>query len=644
MCGIAGIVGPQSDRVGRTWLEETLAALHHRGPDGSGLWSDEDAALGHTRLAIRDLSDAASQPMRSISGRSLITYNGELYGYDATERTLCESGLRLRTSSDTEILLEALDRWGADGLTRFNGMFAVGFWHAGERTLTLARDPVGIKPLYFAKLGESLAFCSELRPLVSLPGLDRRLDHDALHLGLILGVIPAPWTLVRGIRQLLPGHALRWRDGQVRMHRFARPIGEPDPDLVERLASSSEERERALEELLDEAVRDQLVSDVPLGVLLSGGVDSSLIASFAAARVQRVKTFSVIHANPAYDERDEARAVSRHLGTDHVELELPEEGLSEAEFLGLVDHHGDPFADSSSLPTRRLAREVRRHVTVALSGDGGDELFAGYPRYRIASMLDALARAPHWLTRSVGHAAATLAGVTPGRGRQLFRRGSRALLASARPPHERAFATRTWFWGDELARVLLPTVQTKANPLRDLVKQRAVAGYPPERPEGCHRLEQHVVLPDDMLTKVDRMTMAESLEIRPPLLDLRVTAYAAALPFQDKIAHGEGKAILKRIARRRVPSWVIDRPKKGFALPLLDFGGDLLADQTHEILAAPSSPLRALFTPAALAAFGLEFHRRGDGALPEDSAYRRMHRQWLLVLLARAIERLGVEV
>lgn len=523
------------------------------------------------------------------------------------------------------------------------GMFAVALWRVDRRELTLARDHVGIKPLYVAELGQSLAFASELKPLLTLAGVDRRIDHEGLGLGLTLGVLPAPWTLARGVRQLEPGEALRWRDGVSRRWRYSARIGVPAERERDAMPRTAQGRERALEDLLATCVRDQLVSDVPLGVLLSGGVDSSLIASFAAAEVRGVKTFSIVHPDPAYDERHAARAVARHLGTEHIELELRGGEMSEDELFGVVDHHGDPFADSSSLPTRRLAREVRRHVTVALSGDGGDELFAGYPRYPLSRLIDGLARLPGPLLRVGGACSAGLARHADSRLTQPSRRIARALLVSARNPAERALATKTWFWPDELADLLQPAFTAGLDGLLPrLVAERSVAGFPPQRPDGLHRLEQHLVLPDDMLTKVDRMTMAESLEIRPPLLDQRVTRFAAALPLADKLDGREGKAILKRIARRRVPPEVIDRPKKGFALPLIDYGGDVLAHHTERALCAPDAPLRGLFRPPVLATLRREFERRGDGVLPEDSAYRRRHRQYLLVLLNLTLERHGL--
>jgi len=392
------------------------------------------------------------------------------------------------------------------------------------------------------------------------------------------------------------------------------------------------EQDHELERLLLEAVGNQLQADVPVGVLLSGGVDSSLVAAAAARKVGRINTFSVVHRDPRYDERKPARAVAEHLGSNHTEIELPSAGLSEAELDELVRHHGDPFADSSSLPTRRLANEVRKHVTVALSGDGGDELFAGYARYQQNQWVAQLAFAPDAALSSIlkgyGHLPAAAA--------QRTRRLARAASLAQRPRAERAVGTVVFMWPDEQNHKLLQAIAPNA--LAELVTQRGMNDALLDLGDACHRMEQHLILPDDMLTKVDRMTMAASIEIRPPLLDDALVQFAAGLPISSKIHRGEGKAILKRLARQWVPPWVVDRPKMGFAIPLQDFGGKVLADATREALESAASPLRRLFKPESLREFTTEFARQGEGVTPEDSPFRRSQRQWQLVVLARSLQ------
>jgi len=612
-----------------------LRALRHRGPDAQAVASLDGAVLGHTRLAIIDLSPAGAQPMTSASARSVLAYNGEVYNTAALRARL--GGAPLRGHSDTELVLECLERDGLAALPVLNGMFALAWWRKDTRCLVLARDRTGIKPLYVAELQGAVAFCSELRPLMTVAGVDRRLDPAALQLYLALGMVPAPMTLWRGIRQLEPGEVLTVDSaGLVARSRLAEPIGAWHP---ERAPSDPAD----LPTLLQTCVTDQLVADVPVGVLLSGGVDSSLVAAAAARSVGTVRTFSVVHSDPRYDERTAARAVARHIGSDHVELEMPAGGLTDAELDDLVDHHGDPFADSSSLPTRRLAQLVRRHVTVALSGDGGDELFAGYPRYRENGWVAAAARAGSWANAAVGGLATTATrmarGSDPIRGR--LRRAARLFGLARRSAAERAVGTLTYYWPAEANAMLRPAYQAPPDQVETLVRGRAIAGLDPALPEGCHRLEQRLVLPDDMLVKVDRMTMAESLEIRPPLLDDRMVAFAEALPLRHKWHRGQGKWVLKELARRWVPAWVIDRPKQGFAVPLLQFGGEVLRERTRWALQGSDSPLRVLFEPAALAALQTEFATVGEGWRPEDSPFRRAHRQWTLVVLATALHRRG---
>jgi asparagine synthase (glutamine-hydrolysing) len=639
MCGIVGIAGSAATGLGEAWVRGVVATgLQHRGPDGSGVWVGENAVLGHTRLAILDLSPAGAQPMASASGRTLLTYNGEVYRADELARRI--PGVAWRGHSDTEIIAEHVERAGTAGLEDLHGMFALATWDLQAQRLTLARDRAGIKPLYWAQVGDGVAFSSELAPLCDLQGVDKTLDREALALYLSLGCIPAPWTICQGIRQLEPGYALILQPrSPPRIERFASPLGEPALAAL----SDPHEEDEALEAAILAAVGDQLAADVPVGVLLSGGVDSGVVAAAAARKTGRIKTFSIVHQDPRYDERIHARAIARHLGTDHTELEMPPGGMTRDELETLVDHHGDPFGDSSSLPTARLARLVREHVTVALSGDGGDEVFAGYPRYWQNDVVRHLARLPGPVRRvflqGYGAVGPRLASE---RWRSPLRRVARAMQAAGRGPGEQALSTLTFFWPDEQAELLRPDRCCDADILERLVAARAPAGRDPAEPDACHRLEQRLVLPDDMLTKVDRMSMAASIEIRPPLLDDRIAQFAAGLPIGRKMHGREGKAILRALARRWLPPSTVDRPKMGFALPLLDFGGAVLADATRWALESADSPLRQVFLPEALSALAREFARLGDGIHPEDSAFRRAHRQWLLVVLALSLQRRGV--
>lgn len=647
MCGIIGIAGAWANTdQAMAWLQDGLAALAPRGPDASSFWQGQGVLLGHRRLSIRDLSPTGAQPMPSASSQSTIVYNGELYGFSALAADLAAQGWQPRGHSDTELIVEQLDRLLARGaaaelpqhVQQHNGMFAWAHWHAPSKTLYLARDRAGIKPLYVAQAPGLLAFCSEPAPLLRLPWVDRSLDPAALSLYLALGNLPAPFSLAQGVRQLLPGAiaAFEPQTGLRTLGQLEWPAVAVDPLLVGRRADEQ------LEQAVLAAVERQLVSDVPVGVLLSGGVDSSVVAAAAAKLRGPVKTFSVVHSDPRYDERHAAQAVARHIGSQHTELHLPPGGLTQAELDQLLDRTGDPFADSSALPMGRLARLVRDHVTVALSGDGGDEVFAGYPRYLIADRLLKIQAIPGVFRRTAlrawGMAAPHLGHPRVlGSGRRL----ARALQASLMTPARQAVATTTLFWPEESAQLIHPGFADRTALDRHLGLLGAEGEWIADS-AAVNRLEQRLVLPDDMLVKVDRMAMAASLEVRPPLLDDELLALAARLPWSERFGRGEGKVALKRLARRWVPPQVVDRPKQGFALPLRDFGGALLQDLTRWALASAESPLQRLFTGPALRRLQGEFDRRGDGLDPEDSEFRRIHRQWALVLLALSLQRSGI--
>ncbi len=637
MCGIFGIVGPEADRTTDRQVENTLDLLSHRGPDERGIWRDNGIILGHTRLSILDLSSTGAQPMISASGDTVIAYNGEIYGYGNLARDLASSGKSLRGTSDTEIVLESLELYGNEKLHAFNGMFGLAHWRRREQELLLARDDIGIKPLYYAALADSLIFCSELTPILRLDPVARDLDTEALGLYMTLGMVPAPWTIARSVRQLMPGERLvRNRDGSLLRTR-SKLTGR-----VSTLPKDTSELDQQLKRLIIGATADQLIADVPVGVLLSGGVDSSVVAAAAARSTDQLRTFSVIHDNPMYDEREFARGVASHIGSKHTEIEMPTGGLTTDELDGLVKHHGDPFADSSSLPTRRLAKEVRRHVTVALSGDGGDELFCGYPRYWQGNLVNGISKLPtaaRWAGLQGLRLATKLA---PASRRGLPRRAARAFSLASRPEYERAIGTICYFWPDEQRKLFQPAYRSPFGSLGSLIADRSRAGIPSDTAEGCHFMEQQLVLPDDMLVKVDRMSMAESLEVRPVLLDNRIVDFSRQLPMKHKLSGKEGKLVLKRIARDWVPPWVVDRPKKGFAVPLLDFGGQVLADATRWSLESHESPGRSLLTNEAAKALAAEFQRRGDGQDPEDSAFRRSQRQWTITVLSLALSELRI--
>jgi asparagine synthase (glutamine-hydrolysing) len=640
MCGIAGILCPPGERhplrarLGEE-LDRLASSLSHRGPDAAGTFQSHSAGIAHTRLAIIDLSEAGAQPMHTPDRDQVISYNGEIYNFAELRDELEAQGELFVGGSDTEVILRLLAREGEAALARFDGMFALGLLdvHSGE--LLLARDRSGQKPVYYAPIeGGGWAFASELSPLLRVPGVDRGIDPEGLSHLLTFGLIPAPYTLRTGIRQLLPGSFVRLRAGHSpRSGRFVELPGPRGPQLSGDVESLSHD----LEAVLSDAVRAHLVADVPVGALLSGGVDSSVVSALAARHVGRLETFCVVHSDPAYDESQAARAVAEAIGSVHHEIELSDSPLSEDELTQLVDHHGDPFADSSSLAVMRVSREMRRHVTVALSGDGGDEVFAGYPRFAQLRMLCGLARLPR-TGLALGRG---LAGQFPG---QRPRQVARSLHVAQMPLARRMVAFTNLFWPEEQHELLRPefAVADAGDTLDRLLADRGAA-LEADPVASAHWLEQSLVLPDDMLTKVDRMSMISALEVRPPLLAGKVLDFAARLPFEVKHSGLTGKLVLRALARRLVPPWVIDRPKKGFAIPLEVHGGAVLEDASRFALESHESPLRAVFREPALERLGTALSLQGEGRHPEDSPMRRIHRRWLLLLLARVLMSQGVE-
>ncbi len=598
MCGIAGFLDSRGDR-GPGELSrlagEMADSLAHRGPDDRGVWVDAAAgiALGHRRLAVIDLSPQGAQPMLSASGRWVIVYNGEIYNYRRLREQLPGPW---RGSSDTEVILAAVERWGVAGtLERLNGMFALALWDQRERRLYLARDRLGEKPLYYGWMGDCFLFASELKALRRHPCFQGRVDRDVLQLYMRHNYVPCPYSIYRGIRKLPPGTLLRpespgeypdprpyWSARRAAEEGQLRPLALPAPELVDRL-----------EALLREAVAMRMVADVPLGAFLSGGIDSSTIVALMQAQSPRpVKTFSIGFHQQRYDEAPYAREVARRLGTDHTELYVsPRQTLEVIPRLARI--YDEPFADSSQVPTFLVSQLARSQVTVSLSGDAGDELFGGYDRYFWGRRIwDRAGPLPYRLRR-------LLAG--------MLRRTPPALLSALLAP----------------LRPLLPAEITSRRPAE--IAQR-IAGYLCEpRAEGMYlglishwRPDDGVVpgavepptvhndpgqwaaladftarmmffdlvgyLPDDILVKVDRAAMAVSLETRIPLLDHRLVEFAWRVPLEFKIRQGRGKWLLRQVLYRYLPPRIMERPKKGFGVPIDHWLRGPLRDWARELL------------------------------------------------------------
>lgn len=579
MCGIAGIAvwAPVPDLVQR--VAAMAQQLRHRGPDGAGAWHDAEHGIGfgHRRLAIIDLSPAGHQPMTSASGRFVIAYNGEIYNYAAIRAELAGAGRApvWRGHSDTEALLAGFEAWGIEAtLRRTVGMFAMAVWDREARALTLARDRLGEKPLYYGAIGGRLHFASELKALRCDPQGAPAIDPDAVAAFMRFGYVPTPLSIYRGIHKLPAGHWLTLRsptdDAAPQPYWSADAAASPD-ERARWAGRSDAELLEALHERLGEAVALQMVSsDVPIGAFLSGGVDSSAIVALMQARSDRpVRTFTIGFDDAAFDEAPHARAVARHLGTDHTELRVDARAALDliAELPAIYD---EPFGDSSQIPTTLVARMTRRHVTVSLSGDGGDELFAGYPRYPTTAALWQRAGRHGPALRGV---AAQLLGSLSARswdrvlaclprGRMAALNGRRLhRLAQMLPAQDlgEAYLRLMSHWQPE-QRVVPAAVDARAGPRRWAGGDSPIA--------AMRRWDLGQYLPDDLLVKVDRAAMSASLESRAPFLDHRVVELALALPERVLVRDGSGKWLLRQLLDRYVPRALIERPKAGFEVPL----------------------------------------------------------------------------
>jgi len=599
MCGLTGFWDRRAamarEALARQ-VERMSDTLERRGPDDSGAWVDEACgiALGFRRLAIVDLSPTGHQPMLSADGRFVVAYNGEVYNFRELRAELEAVGARFRGTSDTEVMVEGFARWGVrPTVERLIGMFAIAAWDRQNRKLHLVRDRLGIKPLYWGRFGSLLLFGSELKALRVHSGWNPEVDRPAAGAFLRFGYVPAPHSIYRGVRKLEPGALLTIAaEGEERIERFWSL-----PDVVReartaRIAASDDEATDQLESLLKDAVGRRMVADVPLGAFLSGGIDSSTVVALMQAQSDRpVRTFTIGFREPGYNEAEQAKAVAKHLGTDHTELYV-EPDHARAVIPHLPDYYDEPFSDSSQIPTFLISELTRRHVTVALSGDGGDELFAGYNRYVWAEVI--WRRLGHLPAAARNIVAATLRslpvrtwdrvfGLVPGSMRPRLA-GDKVhklagMLALSGPDALYRQLVSQW----DAPERLMPDVAES----RGLLFDETVAGIVPDFAERMRYIDTLTYLPDDILTKVDRASMAVSLEARVPLLDHRVVAFAWRLPPHMLVRGGMAKFLLRRVLYRYVPRALNERPKMGFGVPidawlrgsLRDWAEDLLSER-----------------------------------------------------------------
>lgn len=629
MCGLTGFVTAKDapDEWLRTSVQKMSATLRHRGPDDDGTYVEPSSglALGFRRLAILDLSPAGSQPMHSPSGRYVTVFNGEVYNFRELRSRLSKAGIEFHSECDTEVVLAAIDRWGLrESLQRFVGMFAMAVWDREEKKLILARDRLGIKPLFVYEGGRSVAFASELKALCRAPGFRRQLDHNALALYLRYLYVPAPETIYQSTVKVPPGHTLTVSTPP----KSDLPDPEPYWSLDEvvrrgrgnRFQGSPHEAAERLGELLDESVRQRLVADVPVGALLSGGIDSSaIVAAMQKISAQPVKTFTVSFDRAKHDESDAARAVAEHLGTEHTELEV---GGRDAQELvpRLPEMFDEPHANPAQVPTYLVCELAKHHVTVGLAGDGGDEIFGGYNRYRYGALI--LPRAAH-VPRPLRRGGAAVIGAISTENWESVYRKVGALLPSSirhRLPGSKIRKIGDILTFDDVPAMYRSLLSACGKPDNLLLKGTEPSGLgsalPSERlvPNLLERMmlaDQRHYLPDDLLAKIDRASMATSLEVRVPLLDHRIVEFSWRLPPEMKIRDGVTKWVLKKHLGERVPRHLWDRPKVGFTVPLNSWLKGPLRDWAEDLIDTGRLRQEGVFQPQSVQSMWQSF-REGE--------------------------------
>jgi asparagine synthase (glutamine-hydrolysing) len=606
MCGICGAVWTDPARaLSDVAIAAMSDAIVHRGPDDAGVYRDDHAALGFRRLSIVDLA-GGHQPLSNEAGTVWTVFNGEIYNFPALRHRLEARGHTLRSSGDTEVLVHLYEDEGPDFVKLLRGMFALAIWDAEKRRLVLARDRLGQKPLVYRVDGSRLVFASELKALLALPEGDvpRRLNPLALDQYLTYGYVPHPMTILEGVHKLPPAHVAVWHEGRLTLDRYWNPDWEAEKD-----GDPAEDSER-LRATLADAVREQMVADVPLGAFLSGGVDSTIVVGLMQRASDRpVQTFSIGFSDPAFDETRYAEMAAAHLKTEHHTFRVEPEAW--ATLPGLADHFDEPFADSSALPTWHVSRETRRHVTVALTGDAGDELFGGYDRYRAVALASALDRLPPAARNLLGGPIARALPVSV-KAKTRLRRVRRMLEGIGEPAGTRYMGwvamfdepTRGALYSDDFLDHLARAGEdhpAEADP--QSVLARAFLAAPGRDPATQAMIADILTyLPGDLLVKVDIASMAHSLECRGPFLDHRVVELALAMPLRRKLRlrGGRSKVVLKQAFADLLPPAIRTRPKMGFGVPLDRWFRGELKDELRAVLLDPVSLARGLFHPEAV--------------------------------------------
>ncbi len=588
MCGICGQVRWDGRAAERALIESMCSAQEHRGPDSRGVHLDGACGLGIQRLRVIDLA-TGDQPIRNEDGSVVVVLNGEIYNFRELRARLERAGHRFSTASDTEVIVHLYEEEGSRCVRSLHGMFGLAIWDTRRRRLVLARDRVGKKPLFYSLRDGALSFASELRALLQDAEIPRELDFEALDAYLALRWIPAPMSAFEAVRKLPPASILTLEDGRAEIETYW--------ELDYGRAPQGDERELVgeLRERVRAAVRRRMVSDVPLGAFLSGGIDSSAVVATMAEQSDRpVRTFSIGFTSSRYDELAQARLIAERFGTDHEELVVTPDAV---EILPrIVRHYGEPFADSSAIPSFYLAELARRRVTVALNGDGGDESFAGYSRYVANLALERAARLPAPLRRSL----ARMAGVLPAGGQiqSTANRLRRLAMATALDAPQRHTSYLTQLNRAERLRLYSAQMREKvgaASAGEDAIGRRWRASTAPDALGRMLSTDVGLFLPDDLLTKIDIATMAHSLEARSPLLDHELMEFAAALPSRLKVRGGEKKIALRDAFRGTLPDEILDAPKQGFVVPMAEWLRGDLKELSYDVLLDSTARGRGYF-------------------------------------------------
>jgi asparagine synthase (glutamine-hydrolysing) len=620
MCGICGIVSiDPRERITSSMVVHMRDTLTHRGPDDCGVYIGPGVGLGHRRLSIIDLSPDGRQPMVNENGTVFVVFNGEIYNFESLRRRLIAEGHRFKSRTDSEVIVHLYEEHGPDCVRYMRGMFAFGVWDERHRSLLLARDRLGKKPLFYRFDGERLLFGSEAKAILAYPKVMPEADLNAINHYLSFGFVPSPLTAFKGIKKLPPAHTLVFEDGKILVRRYWRLNYGPKLDIDE---------EEACEEIvgrLSEATRLRMISDVPLGAFLSGGIDSSaIVAVMAGLSAKPVKTFSIGFKQAEYDERPYARLVAERFGTDHHEFEVePAHAVDLVE--KLVWHYNEPYADSSALPTYYLSKLTREHVTVTLNGDAGDENFAGYRRYSVSRMASYLEKAPASLRSILGMLISSLYRLTGGDSRLAER--SRALSEVLRVDWRLGYAYMlSHFREDRKHQLYSPEFASEVADCRseELVLELFRQADTEDPIDSTLYVDVNLYLPEDLLVKVDIASMAVALEARSPMVDHEFMEFAARLPSKFKLSGSSTKAIFKRALSKLLPAPILQRQKKGFSVPLDHWFQGELSGFIRETLLSNQCLGRGYFNPTYIRRI-LDEHTSGQ---------RNWHHQlWSLLVL-----------